>query len=226
MTTTPPGTPGSPPVHEAAERRDWPAYFERIEGKPPRETLLAAIEAFTRTGDRDRPAEPGTAVDLGCGSGRDTAELLARGWRVHAIDGHPEGIGRLRARPECLAHAGRLTTEVRDFGGVDIPPCDLLNASFSLPFCPPGAFPGLWAKIVGAIRPGGRFAGQLFGDRDSWTILEDRTHHARADALALFDAFVLESFREEDRPSAHNGPDASTTAHKHWHVYHVVARKR
>jgi tellurite methyltransferase len=211
-----------PPVHEAASRRDWPAYFKRIEGKPPRETLLTAMGLFEKD-DRDSDTEISerVAVDLGCGSGRDSAELLGRGWRVHAIDGHPEGIERLHARPECVTHADRLMAEVCDFRRVELPPCDLLNASFSLPFCPPGSFQALWTKIETSIQPGGRFAGQLFGDRDSWAVLEDRTHLLRADALALFDGFLLESFREEDRPGT-----STVSPHKHWHVYHIVARKR
>lgn len=220
--------PAVPPIHEAAERRDWPAYFDRIEGKPPRDTLTTAIARFAeadRAPEGTTPIVPvaheRTAIDLGCGSGRDTAELLVHGWRVLAIDGHPEGIDRLRARPACIEHRNRLTTRVCDFGDIELPECDLINASFALPFCAPAVFPGLWSRIVHAIVPGGRFAGQLFGERDSWAVLEDRTHLVRGDAIELFDGFVLESFREEDRPGT-----STTSAHKHWHVYHIVARKR
>ncbi|MEC4815643.1 MAG: methyltransferase domain-containing protein [Scytonema sp. PMC 1069.18] len=39
------------------------------------------------------------AVDLGCGDGRDTVELLRQGWRVLAIDGEAEAIARLLNRP-------------------------------------------------------------------------------------------------------------------------------
>ncbi|MEJ1932020.1 class I SAM-dependent methyltransferase [Nostoc sp. NIES-2111] len=37
---------------------------------------------------------PRFAVDLGCGDGRDTVELLRRGWRVLGIDGAQEAIAR------------------------------------------------------------------------------------------------------------------------------------
>src|SRR5690606_3661669 len=81
-------TNGFPPpapkkAEHYAEKRDWPGYFEVVLGKPARETLVDALARFERDG-----AAPGFAIDLGCGEGRDSAELLRRGWRVLAIDGH------------------------------------------------------------------------------------------------------------------------------------------
>lgn len=209
------------PAWMAAETRDWIAYYDRVAGGEPRETLRLALDRFEAEGTPDSPL----AVDLGCGDGRDTAELLRRGWRAIASDEHPEGLRRLRVRTDCDIQAairdGRLAIRQEPFRDASIPPCDLVNASFALPFCPPADFPDLWMKIVGAIRPGGRFAGQLFGDRDSWSIIEDRTHHTRDRAIALFDDFILERLNEEER----DGEDAQSQ-HKHWHVFHVVARKR
>lgn len=209
----------TPPAHEAAERRDWSAYFDRMEGKPPRATLLWALDKF---GPVD-PSDAHLAVDLGCGSGQDLIPLLERGWRVRACDADREGLARLRVRPACAAAItdGRLTVERADFQSVEIPPATLINASFALPFCPPAHFPALWSRIDAALESGGRFAGQIFGDRDDWSILEDRTHLTRAETLALFDQYILEHFEEEDRPSSHAGEH-----HKHWHVFHIVARKR
>lgn len=208
------------PAHEAAQRRDWPAYFDRMQGKPPRDTLLGALDAF----DAQGPAEAPLAIDLGCGDGRDTSELLSRGWRVWAQDASDDGLRRLRARADCAdaERDGRLTVVNAPFEGLTLPHgARLVNASFSLPFCPPAHFPALWSAIDAAVPPGGRFAGQLFGDRDGWAILEDRTHLSRAHTLALFDQYILERFIEEDRPSRHAGE-----AHKHWHVFHIIARKR
>jgi len=209
----------SPPVYEAAQRRDWPAYFDRIEGKPPRETLEFALDRFDAEGD----SESRLAADIGCGSGRDAQRLIERGWRVWAQDGSSDGIERASARPR-IARAvadGRAELVLADFSRIEIPRVDLVNASFSLPFCPPGAFPTLWASIDGAIRPGGRFSGQFFGERDSWAVIEDRTHLTRDETLALFHRYTMESLKEEDRPSA-----SDTGPHKHWHVFHIVACKR
>lgn len=186
------------------------AYYDATQARPPRRTLIAACERF---------AAPGFAVDLGCGQGRDTIELLRRGWSVLAIDAEAEAITRLRARPDLpvgamleLRHA-RFETEAW-------PRCDLVNASFALPLCPPAAFPALWARIVELLVPGGRFAGQLYGERDDWAGKSGVTHHDRAAALLLLDGLAIELFEEEES-------DAVTprgTA-KHWHIFHIVARR-
>jgi tellurite methyltransferase len=201
-------------AQDYAEVRDWPGYFSAVLGKPPRETLIAALDAFEREGRK-----PGLAVDLGAGEGRDTLELLNREWRVVATDGHPDAFTHLwpRVPPD---HRARLTTEEAAFADTRIPDCDLLNASFALPFCEPRDFPGLWTKIVQAIRPGGRFAGQLFGDRDSWASLPDRSHQSRAEVERLFQGFTFEMLNEEEKDET---PDVRKP--KHWHVFHIVARK-
>ncbi len=135
---------------------DWSAYYNAVADRPPRPTLLAALERF----------EPQTthrtylAVDLGCGEGRDTVELLRRGWRVLGIDAEEEAISRLLSRE--AARCEGLETQVCRFEEFQFPPdVDLINASFSLPFCSPQTFPILWQNIVAALRPGGRFCGHL-----------------------------------------------------------------
>ncbi len=72
-----------------------------------------------------------------------------------------------------------------------------------------------------AIRAGGRSSGQLFGNRDEWSGEGDMSFHERSKAEALFRGFELERFDEveEDSTTAIGEP-------KHWHVYHVVARRR
>jgi tellurite methyltransferase len=47
---------------------DWASYYEKTGQRPPRQTLIRALDAFDREG---RP-EGALAADLGCGSGRDT----------------------------------------------------------------------------------------------------------------------------------------------------------
>lgn len=206
-----------------AAQRDWPGYFRAVEGKGPRETLVEALDRFDREDGVDvatiESRERGLAVDLGCGEGRDTVELLRRGWRVLAIDGHPMALDLIRARV-APGDEARLACVLAGMEDATWPRCRLLNASFALPFCVPGRFADLWTRVVESIQPGGRFAGQLFGDRDSWATLADRSHQSRAELDGMFRGFVLEELREEERDSA----DVEGNA-KHWHVFHIVARK-
>lgn len=212
--STPPQNipPMMPQDFSAAD--DWPGYFDAVLGKPARETLIAALDAFEKEGVTN-----GLAIDVAAGEGRDTLELLSRGWRVLATDGEPKAFDYLLPRvPEALKP--KLETLVVSFDEMHIPTCDLVNASFALPFCEPKVFPVLWNKIVEAIRQGGRFAGQFFGKRDSWASMPGRTHHTKEEVLQLLCGFEVEMMREEERDDI---PEVRNP--KHWQLFHVVARK-
>ncbi len=191
----------------------WCGYYEATRGRPPRRTLLWALDRFEPTTVQRR------AVDLGCGDGRDTIELLRRGWSVIAIDSEPAALARLEARPDLPAGA-KLTTLCGRFEAAEWPGVDLVNASFALPLCPPAAFPPLWRKIGASLATGGRFAGQLYGKRDSWADNPAMTIFDEAGARRLFGGYLLEMFDEEES-------DAVTPRGKpkHWHIFHIVARR-
>lgn len=210
---TPDPSQETPPTFIYGATRDWPGYFKSVAGKPARETLLEALDRFA-------DEKPTDAIDLGCGEGRDTQELLERGWKVLAIDGSQVGVDKLLARPGLQGHPN-LTTRVSVFEELDnLPTVRLLNASFSIPFCTPEHFDSFWKTITDAIKPGGRFSGQLFGDRDSWASIPDRSHQTIDEAKALFAGFDLEMFDEEERDKQ----DYQGIV-KRWHVFHIVARK-
>jgi tellurite methyltransferase len=195
--------------------KTWRDYYVATAGRPPRPTLLFALDRLT--------GEPGRAVDLGCGDGRDTIELLRRGWAVIAIDAEAEAIVRLKARDD-LPSGAALETRCVDFAEAAWSPVDLINASFALPLCPPTAFPALWHKITASLMTGGRFAGQLYGPNDDWAKGQDEgralTVFDKTAARGLFADYKIELFEEEES-------DALTPRGKlkHWHIFHVVARK-
>jgi SAM-dependent methyltransferase len=203
------------PWDEIPLQREWPRYYDAVDGAP-RDTLLRALALFEAD---PAPAEPRCAVDLACGEGRDTAELLRRGWAVTAIDGHPEALERLRARPG-VADDPHLSVVQALMEDVEIPPADLVVASFALPFCQPQRFDDLWERILRALGPGGRFCGQLFGDRDSWASIPGRSHHTRPEVGRLLAPLTVEFLEEAEK----DGTDA-LGAPKHWHVFHIVAHR-
>jgi SAM-dependent methyltransferase len=194
-----------------ARQGGWTGYYDATAGRPPRRTLLTALEGF---GGR-----PGIAVDLGCGDGRDAVELLRRGWRVVAIDAEKPALERLASRAD-LPQTGELMALAARFEDAEWGSVDLANASFSLPLCPPERFPAVWAKIRRSLLPGGRFAGQLFGERDGWAGRPGLTHLRRDEAERLLDGLAVELFDEEESDGV-----TPRGARKHWHLFHIVARR-
>ncbi len=193
---------------------DWKEYYDRTAGRPPRRTLVQALDAFGAIASVRR------AIDLGCGDGRDTVELLRRGWHVLAIDAEPEAIARMATRPD-LPGNGKLETLCARFEDAVCPEADLVNASFSLPLCRPDGFAEVWRRIERSLPSGGRFSGQLFGERDEWCGQPGITHHDRAAVERLLGGFAIELLEEEETDTA--TPYGKS---KHWHLFHIVARKR
>lgn len=114
----------------------WEDFFAHDDARPPRPF---AVDAFNRI-------EPGgLAIDLGCGQGTETAELLRRGWSVLAVDAEPAAVARVARLIE--PSSGRLTVRQASFADLtELPRSRLVHAGFSLPFCP----------LIGSTRCGPR----------------------------------------------------------------------
>jgi SAM-dependent methyltransferase len=193
---------------------DWAAYYEKLRERPPRRTLLAALDRFGAT-----PVDA-LAVDLGCGDGRDVIEMLRRGWRVVAVDAEPEALRQLQTRP--MPPGRDLTPIQARFEEVPLPiGLSLVNSSFAMPLCEPEAFHRLWERIRDALPTGGRFSGHWYGPRDSWVGRPGMTFVGRDEALSLLDGLELEMFEEEEDDGVTPRGNA-----KHWHIFHIVAQRR
>lgn len=198
--------------NEPTSQAPWSDYYKAVSGRQPRELLTKTIDRFC--------GRTGFAIDLGCGAGIETAELLRRGWQVLAIDKQPEALARVRALVPA-EDQGRLTTVAASFEHLELPPSDLVWAGLSLPFCRPAHFQKVTAEMANSLRAGGRFAGDFFGTRHVWCHDKEMTFHTREQILALLPSFAVESLNEEEgaRPTALQGV-------QHWHAFDVVARKR
>ena len=199
---------------QRGDAASWAAYYDKLRDRPPRRTTLLAL-------DRLGPEPRGRlAVDLGCGDGRDAIEMLRRGWRVLAVDSEPVALERLKARPDLPPNA-RIETIVSRFEKVELPRDALLiNSSFALPLCEPVDFRRIVADIGRRLKPGGRFAAQFYGPHDSWVGRPGMTFVTRAEAERLLEGLEIELFDEEESDGV--TPRGNT---KHWHVFHIVARK-
>ena len=193
---------------------DWSGFQKNMTSMPPRPVLSKVLELFE--------GFKGYAVELGCGSGVDTIHLVNAGWKVYAVDGTGDGFKFIQS---SVSEDKRLSVECKqaNFEGLVIPDADLVYSSYSIPFCKREAFDAFWNNIVKAIRPGGRFAGHLFGEQDGWkNFINDMTLHTKAGVDGLFEGFDIEYFDElcEDRPSVNVGGT------KRWHVFEIIALKR
>jgi tellurite methyltransferase len=198
---------------ESDRSAGWGNYYTKLRDRPPRRTLLAALDAFGTT-----PTD-GLVIDLGCGDGRDVVEMLRRNWRVIAVDAEPEALRQLQARD--LPESSDITPMHARLEDVPIPlGVHLVNSSFAMPLCEAPAFLRTWARIREALPSGGRFSGQWYGPRDSWVGRPGMTFLERDEALAHLDGLDLEMFEEEEDDGVTPRGNA-----KHWHIFHIVARK-
>jgi SAM-dependent methyltransferase len=95
---------------------------------------------------------PGASIlELGCGAGGDTAEMLARGFAVRATDGSPEMAGVASRR------LGRVV-ETLLFEDLDeVEAYDAVWANACLLHVPRPELAGVLARIRRALKPGGSF---------------------------------------------------------------------
>jgi tellurite methyltransferase len=195
----------------------WTDYYAVTFERPAWRTVRLAIDLFRAD---ERPGLPTLfAVDLGCGAGRDTRELLRAGWRVLAVDREPAARAALESAVEPDLRP-RLQIYVEDLATVAIPVCDLVNASLCLPFLAPDGYRRAWERIVASLPPGGRFAAMLFGDHDESASDPTMTCLAPDRVRGDLAGFEIEhwSVEEDDRPTALGEPH-------HFHLVEFVARK-
>ena len=191
---------------------DWSEFYTAQAGRGVRATFVAGLEAR-----ESRP--PGRAIDLGCGDGVETRELLERGWRVLALDADHAVEDRVRSMVGDAAEGAPVEIWQRSFETLTgLPEADFVYAGFALPFCDASHFPYLWADIREALQVHGVFAGELFGPDDDWFGRQGMNFHDRAGVERMLAGLDIVQLVEDNRDGlSFEGP-------KHWHVFHVVAR--
>jgi SAM-dependent methyltransferase len=188
----------------------WTGYFEQTKNKPPRSLLVRALQF---------EVERNEAIDLGAGALNDSKYLLDQGFKhVTALD--KDSIAKEIA--ERLPKE-KFTYVISDFESYDFPASkfDLANAEYALPFIKPEAFEAVFRSIISSIKKNGILVGQLFGDRDEWKNDKNMNFHTLGEVKAILSNLEILYFEEEEK----NKPTAAGKM-KHWHVFHIIARKK
>lgn len=202
------------PVISGETESKWLNYYEwTSKSDKPWPTLSQAVQSFNEEEELER-----TAIDLGCGVGKDTAHMVKNNWKVTAIDAEKTAEEFLKKKipSEKLDQVNFVVSKYEDY--LFSEKVKLINASYSLPFCSPKNLGDVMQRITQAISIGGRFAGHFFGPEDSWSKDDSMTFLTTKEVLQFFaDSFVIEHFEEKEW-------DGISGA-KHWHVFDIIAKK-
>lgn len=186
---------------------NWEEFYQITKDHPPWPLLVQAVSLLGRVGE---------ALDLGCGAGRDTRYLLAQGFEVTAVDREAASLAVLSE-----LSSERLRCVQSSFEDFVFEQYYLINAHFALHFIQKDHFPIVFSRIKVALKPSGIFVGQFFGIKDTWNVPETTmTFYTPEQARELLAGLDIVEFQEEDK----DGEMADGTQ-KHWHVYHIIARK-
>ena len=173
--------------------------------------LLIEALSFLRT-------EGKIALDLGCGTGRDTKLLLENNFQVKAVDSEP----LVKQYIENLQNLGHLTYTQSTFENFNYQHYDVINARYSLPFNPREGFPFVINKVLKSLNSGGVFVGQLFGINDEWNVPgSNMSFFEKSEVQKFFTSLEIIKFDEK----AEEGLLANGSK-KHWHVFDIIARQK
>lgn len=100
------------------------------------------------------PLEPGEALDLGCGTGRNSVWLAERGWRVTGVDGSRVGLDSLAQRARELGLVAP-TTIVADLTTYEAPAEAFDLVVIANIHLDPSERDAFFAAAKRALKPGG-----------------------------------------------------------------------
>ncbi|WP_298467233.1 class I SAM-dependent methyltransferase [uncultured Erythrobacter sp.] len=134
----------------------------------------------------DRLEEAASVLDLGCGTGRDSARIAERGFAVDATDGIPAMVAKANERHNVGARLMRFDElhAVAEY--------DAVWAHASLLHCPRSELPGILARVHRALRPRGwHYASYKLGDGEGRDLL-GRLHNFPTAA------WLIQTYRSAD----------------------------
>jgi tellurite methyltransferase len=198
------------------------AYLDGTREAPPREQLLRAVRLLPE-------GRRGSALDIGCGPGKEVVELLRAGFQVTAIDPYQSMVDLTESRvlehaPAARARLGVTCARIEDFApNLPASGFDLVHAGFVLPFVAARNFERVFDALRTCVAPSGLFAGQFFGPDDEFLRTSpagSMTSHRAGEVPPLLRGFEIIEHQEVNRAGF-----IGSGRPKWWHVHHVIARR-
>lgn len=190
--------------------RNIEKYYNNIKNARPNYTVKKFIELNV---------EPGNAIELGCGAGRDTVYLIKNNWYVLAID--RENVKSRIEERLSIEELKQFKFLKQEFECIELEKNNLVVANFSLPFCNKNNFKELWNKINKSIVNEGYFVGNFFGDKDEWkSTKKEMMFLTKEQTIQLFEDFEIVEFKEVEKDDF-----TGLGKMKHWHIFNIIAKK-
>ena len=126
-------------------------YYENTQNALPHQNVKKFIEMNNKTGN---------AIDLGCGTGRDTVFLIKNNWNVLAID--REDTRELIETKLNKDELQKFKFVCQNFENIELEKNNLVVSNFSIPFCSKNYFGEFWNKVVNSIEVERIFCRKLF----------------------------------------------------------------
>lgn len=167
------------------------------------------------------------ALDLGCGSFRNSKFLLNCGFIIDAIDNDPRVKGYadniIKSNIFCLRGKGKKIFNLKianylnsDFGKEKY---EVVIAENSLSFNRKRDVKRVISKIYVSLRSGGCFGGNLFGLNDYRYSKNNMSFYTKKEAELLLNKFKVKWFDEQEGDGKLGGKDF------HWHAFEFVVQK-
>jgi SAM-dependent methyltransferase len=192
----------------------WSDYYKTTLNKEPNTTVVYAVKQFREQTNK-------TALDIGSGTGCDSIYLLENGFHVKALDQDINANEILKNKLKNM-YKDKVSfehTSIQNYA-IGVNTYDLINASFSLPFCNKVDFTKTWKCIYQGLKKNGIFSGQLFGVNDDWSTISDMSFVTNEEVDDLLIGYNPEYYIEIDE----DGKIADGSV-KHWHLFNLVLRK-
>lgn len=195
------------------EVNDFEQYFQKTNDALANKWLINFLKS--------EKVVPKTAIDIGCGAGRDSIFLIRNAWNVIGADReNVEELVREKLNKEENINFTFIQQSLEKLN-LEENSAKLVNAMWTLSFCQRTKFDKMWKQVCNCLENDGYFVGNFFGKNDEWNVEGTiKSFFTEQEVKSLFNDFEIIKFNhmEEDGKTA-------VGQNKHWDVYFVVAKK-